>query len=79
MTIGPTSKLATEGHRARPSHASWWRLDRRDLAWLIALTLIGGILRFGSPIFLDVFAHPGSSAPISSVAITLIRNPRSPS
>jgi dolichyl-phosphate-mannose-protein mannosyltransferase len=51
------------------SRASWWRVDRRDLYWLIALTLIGGILRFGSPIFLDIFAHPGSSAPISAWGI----------
>jgi len=53
----------------RISLAAWWRLDRRDLYWLIALTLIGGILRFGSPIFLDIFAHPGSSAPISAWGI----------
>ena len=45
------------------------RLDRSDLYWLIALTVIGGILRFGSPIFLDIFAHPGSSAPISAWGI----------
>jgi dolichyl-phosphate-mannose-protein mannosyltransferase len=51
------------------SRASWWRLDRYDLYWLIALTLIAGILRFASPIFLDVFAHPGSSAPISAWGI----------
>ena len=51
------------------SRASWWRIDRRDLYWLIALALIGGILRFGSPIFLDVFTHPGSSAPISAWGI----------
>src|SRR5207302_2456094 len=43
-----------------------WRLDQRDWIWLIGLTLIAGILRFASPIFLDVFAHPGSSAPISA-------------
>ena len=51
------------------SRSAWWRLDRRDLYWLIALTLIAGILRFGSPIFLDIFAHPGSSAPISAWGI----------
>jgi dolichyl-phosphate-mannose-protein mannosyltransferase len=51
------------------SRANWWRLDRRDLYWLIALTVIGGVVRFGSPIFLDIFAHPGSSAPISAWGI----------
>jgi len=51
------------------SRAAWWRLDRRDLYWLLALTLMAGILRFGSPIFLDVFAHPGSSAPIRAWGI----------
>jgi dolichyl-phosphate-mannose--protein O-mannosyl transferase len=51
------------------TRAAWWRLDRRDLYWLIALTLAAGILRFGSPIFLDIFAHPGSSAPISAWGI----------
>lgn len=53
----------------RLSRAAWWRIDRRDLYWLIALTLVAGILRFGSPIFLDVFAHPGSSAPVSAWGI----------
>ena len=54
---------------ARTSTAAWWRIDRHDLYWLIALTLIAGILRFGSPIFLDIFAHPGSSAPIAAWGI----------
>src|SRR5919108_3796756 len=49
--------------------AAWWRIDRYDLYWLIALTLVAGILRFGSPIFLDVFTHPGSAAPISAWGI----------
>ncbi|HET9848913.1 MAG TPA: phospholipid carrier-dependent glycosyltransferase [Candidatus Dormibacteraeota bacterium] len=31
--------------------------------------MIAGVLRFGSPIFLDVFTHPGSSAPISAWGI----------
>src|SRR3989475_10835939 len=30
---------------------------------------MAGMLRFGSPIFLDVFAHPASSAPISAGGI----------
>ena len=51
------------------STRAWWRIERNDLYWLIALTLVAGILRFGSPIFLDVFAHPGSSAPISAWGI----------
>ena len=53
----------------RISRAAWWRLDRNDLYWLIALTLVAGILRFGSPIFLDFFTHPGSAAPISAWGI----------
>ena len=51
---------------ARTSAAAWWRLERTDWYWLIALTLVAGILRFGSPIFLDIFAHPGTAAPISA-------------
>jgi dolichyl-phosphate-mannose-protein mannosyltransferase len=54
---------------ARMSTAAWWRIDRNDLYWLIALTLVAGILRFGSPIFLDIFAHPGTAAPISAWGI----------
>jgi dolichyl-phosphate-mannose-protein mannosyltransferase len=53
----------------RLARAAWWRIDRHDLYWLIALTVVAGILRFGSPIFLDIFAHPGSSAPISAWGI----------
>ena len=53
----------------RTPKSAWWRIDRHDLYWLIGLTLIAGILRFGSPIFLDFFAHPGSSAPISAWGI----------
>jgi dolichyl-phosphate-mannose-protein mannosyltransferase len=54
---------------ARTRAAAWWRIERTDLYWLIALTLAAGILRFGSPIFLDIFAHPGTSAPISAWGI----------
>lgn len=54
---------------ARVSRAAWWRLDRVDLIWLLALTLVAGVLRFGSPIFLDVFTHPGSGTPISAWGI----------
>ncbi|HEV2013486.1 MAG TPA: phospholipid carrier-dependent glycosyltransferase [Candidatus Dormibacteraeota bacterium] len=68
MQPAPASAIRTPPFR-RISRAAWWRLDRSDLYWLIALTLIGGILRFGSPIFLDIFAHPGSSAPISAWGI----------
>jgi dolichyl-phosphate-mannose--protein O-mannosyl transferase len=58
------------GPAARPTpRANWWRIERQDLFWLIGLTLIAGILRFGSPIFLDVFTHPTSSAPISAWGI----------
>ena len=59
----PSTSVA--GRIERLSRAAWWRFDRHDLYWLIALTLVAGILRFGSPIFLDVFTHPGSVAPIS--------------
>ena len=54
---------------ARRRAAAWWRIERSDLYWLIALTLVAGVLRFGSPIFLDIFAHPGTSAPISAWGI----------
>jgi dolichyl-phosphate-mannose--protein O-mannosyl transferase len=68
MQAGPTLTAPTAA--ARPvSRARWWRLDRTDLYWLIALTLVAGMLRFASPIFLDLFAHPGSAAPISAWGI----------
>jgi hypothetical protein len=54
---------------SRTSKTAWWRIDRTDLYWLLALTVVAGILRFGSPIFLDVLTHPGSSAPISAWGI----------
>ena len=54
---------------APKSGRSWWRIDRQDVYWLLALTLIAGILRFASPIFLDVFSHPTSTAPISAWGI----------
>ncbi|MDQ6710011.1 MAG: phospholipid carrier-dependent glycosyltransferase [Candidatus Dormibacteraeota bacterium] len=54
---------------ASRSAAAWWRIDRTDLYWLLALTIVAGILRFGSPIFLDVLAHPGSGAPITAWGI----------
>ncbi|HEX3630165.1 MAG TPA: phospholipid carrier-dependent glycosyltransferase [Candidatus Dormibacteraeota bacterium] len=49
--------------------AAWWRIDRQDLYWLLALTLVAGFLRFASPIFLDVFSHPTSAAPVSAWGI----------
>ena len=49
----------------RMPNSAWWRIERHDLYWLLALTLVAGILRFGSPIFLDIFTHPGTSAPIT--------------
>jgi dolichyl-phosphate-mannose-protein mannosyltransferase len=33
---------------------------------MLVLTAIAGILRFGSPFFLDFLAHPGTSAPIAA-------------
>ena len=53
----------------RLSRAAWWRIERADIYWLVALTLIAGILRFASPIFLDVFSHPTTAAPISAWGI----------
>jgi dolichyl-phosphate-mannose-protein mannosyltransferase len=50
----------------RLSRRAWWRIERQDLYWLIALTLVAGLLRFASPIFLDVFANPGSGSPITA-------------
>src|SRR2546422_13694 len=64
MRSVPKSGIPDAHRVVEASRAAWWRIDRYDLYWLIALTLIAGILRFASPIFLDVFAHPGSSAPI---------------
>src|SRR5713101_7122459 len=68
MQAGPTITVPTASAR-RVSRAAWWRLERTDLYWLIALTLVAGVLRFASPIFLDIFAHPGSAAPISAWGI----------
>lgn len=52
----------------QPARA-WWRLDRTDLAWLLALTLCAAVLRFGSPIFLDVLSRPGSGPPVTAWGI----------
>ena len=68
MRAGPPTAVHASAAR-RVSRAAWWRLDRTDLYWLIALTLVAGVLRFGSPIFLDIFAHPGSAAPITAWGI----------
>ena len=68
MQAGPTLKAPTALTR-RVSRAAWWRLDRTDLYWLVALTLVAGMLRFASPIFLDIFAHPGSASPVSAWGI----------
>jgi dolichyl-phosphate-mannose-protein mannosyltransferase len=69
MRAVPTPPVTAERRDRRPASSGWWRLDRRDWYWLIALTLVAGILRFGSPIFVDFFAHPGSSAPVSAWGI----------
>lgn len=53
----------------RVSRAAWWRIEREDVYWLLALTLIAGVLRFASPIFLDVFSHPTSAPPITAWGI----------
>jgi dolichyl-phosphate-mannose-protein mannosyltransferase len=67
ISTGPAAARPSSARRI--SHATWWRLDRADLYWLLALTLVAGILRFGSPIFLDVFSHPGTAAPITAWGI----------
>ncbi len=54
---------------ARTPWGAWCRVDRVDLLWLLGLTLIAGALRFGSPIFLDVFTHPGSGPPVTAWGI----------
>jgi dolichyl-phosphate-mannose-protein mannosyltransferase len=64
-----TATAERERRGVRLSGSAWWRVDRTDLYWLIALTLVAGLLRFASPIFLDVFSHPGSAAPISAWGI----------
>jgi dolichyl-phosphate-mannose-protein mannosyltransferase len=63
MAVAPAP--VQERRSLRISRAAWWRIDREDIYWLLALTLIAGMLRFASPIFLDVFSHPASAAPIS--------------
>ena len=68
MPAAPISTAAPSPAR-QIARAAWWRLDRMDLYWLVALTLVAGALRFASPIFLDVFSHPGTSAPISAWGI----------
>jgi dolichyl-phosphate-mannose-protein mannosyltransferase len=68
MPAAPMPPVAPSPVR-RIARAAWWRLDRNDLYWLMALTLVAGALRFASPIFLDVFSHPGTSAPISAWGI----------
>jgi dolichyl-phosphate-mannose-protein mannosyltransferase len=53
-------------HAAPPMPArAWWRLDRVDLGWLLALTVCAAVLRFGSPFFLDFLVQPGSGPPIT--------------
>src|SRR5205807_2713584 len=49
--------------------SAWWRVDRTDLLWLLALTLVAGFLRFASPVFPDLLSRPLSSAPISAWGI----------
>jgi len=69
MGVAPAARAAPTGRRVRRAGRGWWRIDRYDLYWLLALTLVAGVLRFGSPFFLDIFAHPGSSAPITAWGI----------
>ena len=66
MSVAPTAGLAPDSRAVHRPRRSMWRIDRHDVVWLIALTLVAGVLRFGSPFFLDIFAHPGSAAPISA-------------
>ncbi|TMC30118.1 MAG: phospholipid carrier-dependent glycosyltransferase [Chloroflexi bacterium] len=68
MSVAAPSPTAPARSPRMPA-AAWWRIERHDWYWLIALTLVAGLLRFGSPIFLDIFAHPGSAAPISAWGI----------
>ncbi len=56
-------------HADRTLWSTWWRLDRRDLAWLVGLTLVAGLLRFGSPFFPDFLGHPGVGPPITAWGI----------
>ena len=48
---------------------SWWRLDRVDLIWLLALTLCAAVLRFGSPFFPDFLSQPGAGPPLTAWGI----------
>ena len=47
----------------------WLRLERADWGWLITLTFVAALLRFGSPFFLDFLSHPGSGPPITAWGI----------
>jgi dolichyl-phosphate-mannose-protein mannosyltransferase len=69
MSLAAAAPPASAPGRRQADRTPWWRLDRHDLYWLILLTLLAGSLRFGSPIFLDIFSHPGSAAPISAWGI----------
>src|SRR6184192_1190687 len=69
MSVAPTAGTAPSSRVVHRPRRSWWRIDRHDVVWLIALTLVAGVLRFGSPFFLDIFSHPGSAAPISAWGI----------
>ena len=69
MSVAPTAGTAPSSPAVHRPRRSWWRIDRHDVLWLIALTLVAGALRFGSPFFLDIFAHPGSAAPVSAWGI----------
>lgn len=48
---------------------AWLRLDGRDLAWLLGIVVLAAVLRFGSPFFFNVVAHPFSQAPITAWGI----------
>ena len=44
---------------------AWWRLDGTDLRWLLGLTLLAAVLRFGSPFFPNFLTAPGTGPPFT--------------
>src|SRR3989440_3407889 len=44
---------------------AWWRLDGTDLRWLLGLTLLAAVLRFGSPLFPNFLTTPGTGPPFT--------------
>ena len=55
----------SEAVAAPQPRRAWWRLDGTDLRWLLGLTLLAAVLRFGSPFFPNFLTAPGTGAPFT--------------